>query len=1575
MHELINQLRTARLEAYARFKADIREHHGIEQTVLAGGYGYRQVLELVQNGADAILEAHEDRLPLANGCRIHVILRDSKLYVANTGAPLSEEGIEALLMSHSSPKRGNQIGRFGLGFKSLLRLGGKIDLFTKKSGGIRFDPESCRRELMETFNVSEAPGLRLAWPLVEADRKGDEVLRALSWAETIVRAEVHATDLLEHLRQEIRAFPSEFVLFQPVPVVLQLNDGAEPERELRVEEDGDERVLVAGGERSRWRVVKRDVPITDPRAISDATHIHARDSVPLAWAVPFEGKREESGLFWFAFPTHTPTYLPGILNAPWKLNSDRNAIIGGEWNTALMREAARLIADTLPKLATHDDPGRVLDAFPRQMERADEIAAPLVQSLWKVLEEAAVVPDASGVLRPARELWRHPRDSAELARLWQALADFESLALVVHPSCLERQRNSRLNVLAERLKPATGEPQCPNLRKRDAASWFANVASVEASKAGEALKLAEAYERDCKPQEWNPVRPLLAIIPSHDGQLLTTGRVVFAPTGVTVPDRSAVAEALCDDAEAKRILTDVMKVKPLDESVWGDVLRQSLNGIPNYPEEARDAGWRAFWAKLRAAPDTVRQRFIAECKRQIRVRRRDGVWVLADAVLLPGALVSADDTSTNGDVLVDAEMHNEDGESLTTLGVSEFPEGISGPGRYEDVTQGHGGLGEWLSRWRTHYQNNVNAAAMWGYLKPVGLTLPKCWLFAPMLTGKPNAKITERLLDAIGRGQFLEPLDFKHSTVANYPTISAPHPLPWFVLKHGTVQVGDDTVRLAAIVAKRQELALTKIPDWQTLLPTLENLDTVDGATPATPSDFRSLWLALIKWLATPSALADDSLQELWAGAAKDGVFPASLRVEAGEVPLSQIFVTGSPDLAQRARSKVSLVVTLDDTALTLWLRNGARNLSELIKAAWAEDAGPTDLLISVIPELGVVLRSETANTARCQPVSGLMLTIAEATESVPCLMWENVLLMDAEQLARLSRAERLKQLLGEVAAAGWLKFEPAEALRLLGDAKMDERRADVARGASLAERLLRAVGGRDEPLRKALGDLAGKEFIQQLTPLQLAELTLAQLGPATLTALKDTLAEEGLKPPSRWNTAEARVFVASIGFPDEFATSPESRREAEEFISGPIDLPLLHDFQVEVRDGIRDLVASCTTRRRAVVSLPTGGGKTRVTVEATVLLVLKPEGERRSVVWVAQTDELCEQAVQAFRQVWVNLGAQRTDLRIVRLWGGNPSPPIQEPDKPIVVIASIQTLNSRMGSAALEWLQTPGIVVVDECHHAITPSYTNLLRWLDAEAPRPGEPAKDEPPILGLSATPFRMDDEESQRLARRFDNCWFPTKQEELHARLRSQGVLSHVDHEALKSEAELIEAELAQLGALTNWEGLDFENILEAINQRLAVDEKRNQLLVERIQQAGEGSILFFANSVRHAGEMAARLHFAGIPAAAVSGTTPTSARRYFLDRFQRGEIRVLCNHSVLTTGFDAPKTDMVLIARQVFSPVRYMQMVGRGLRGPANGGTERCRIVTVLDNLRQFEGKHPYHFCEKYFSENTTESFEP
>ena len=858
------------------------------------------------------------------------------------------------------------------------------------------------------------------------------------------------------------------------------------------------------------------------------------------------------------------------------------------------------------------------------------------------------------------------------------------------------------------------------------------------------------------------------------------------------------------------------------------------------------------------------------------------------------------------------------------------------------------------------------------YLEPLSsFSMPRCYGLLGDLTGNANSRLTLHLLTRLReKSAFQNRVSFGHRTMRIYDKLGVPHPLTWYILCNGSFEIGSTAVSLAEIVSRESESVLSQVPRWDRLSSAFEQLKAAFPRVQPSADGLKDMWHAVMSVLVTEQAVAEDKLTDLWVGAAKDGVVPVALPGSSGEVLIRNVFVTTSIDLARRARIDGRVVVTLDGPTMQSWVQEGAQDLSGFIGVKWTGSAGPPELLVTVFPELHDALTDAARGTARCQSVVGLQMRIGETAQCVPCVMSVGVLQIDGEQLASRARVERLRALLAEVSAAGWLDGSPEEALHRLGDSQVDERRAHVAAGDTLAQRLLRAVGDRVGPLRKALGDPIGHMgFVLERGCLQLAELTLAQLGPAALTVLRDTLEDEGLKPPRRWNTPAALTFVTSIGFPPEFASSAQARRDPDELISGPMELPPLHDFQQEVLDGLHSLLlCRGTGRRRGVVSLPTGGGKTRVTVEAAVRLVLAPKSPNRSVVWIAQTDELCEQAVQAFRQVWVNLGARHTDLRAVRLWGGNPNPAGQELDRPIVVVASIQTLNSRFGAPPLDWLRRPGLVVVDECHHAITPSYSALLRWLDAEAPRQDTTDTDEPPIVGLSATPFRTDDDESQRLARRFDSRWLPSNQKHIYSRLRRQGVLAKARYEPLHSGIGLTDQELTGLGGLGDqWEGLEFENLLEAINQRLAGNDHRNKKLLKCITASHQRSILFFANSVSHAGEMSARLNVAGIRAAAISGSTPRVARRYFLDRFQQRDIRVLCNHSVLTTGFDAPKTDMILIARQVFSPVRYMQMVGRGLRGEENGGTASCRIMTVIDNLGRFKDRHPYYYCQRYFSE--------
>ena len=115
------------------------------------------------------------------------------------------------------------------------------------------------------------------------------------------------------------------------------------------------------------------------------------------------------------------------------------------------------------------------------------------------------------------------------------------------------------------------------------------------------------------------------------------------------------------------------------------------------------------------------------------------------------------------------------------------------------------------------------------------------------------------------------------------------------------------------------------------------------------------------------------------------------------------------------------------------------------------------------------------------------------------------------------------------------------------------------------------------------------------------------------------------------------------------------------------------------------------------------------------------------------------------------------------------------------------------------------------------------------------------------------------------------------------------------------------------------------------------------------------MLFATSVSHAQTMAALLELRGIPARAISGQTPPAARRHYIQEFREGKIRVLTNFNVLTIGFDAPAVRCVLVARPVYTPGLYQQIIGRGLRGPANGGKDECLIIDVVDNITNYDGQ--------------------
>jgi superfamily II DNA or RNA helicase len=153
------------------------------------------------------------------------------------------------------------------------------------------------------------------------------------------------------------------------------------------------------------------------------------------------------------------------------------------------------------------------------------------------------------------------------------------------------------------------------------------------------------------------------------------------------------------------------------------------------------------------------------------------------------------------------------------------------------------------------------------------------------------------------------------------------------------------------------------------------------------------------------------------------------------------------------------------------------------------------------------------------------------------------------------------------------------------------------------------------------------------------------------------------------------------------------------------------------------------------------------------------------------------------------------------------------------------------------------------------------------------------------------------------------------------------------------------------------------------QVARDEDRNDRIIDSLLKVCvEKTALVFAASVQHAEMLASVLENEGMPAAAVSSFTSPAERRERVRQFQQEDIRVLTNYNVLSQGFDAPKVGAVYVVRPTFSLNRYQQMIGRGLRGPLNGGSEEVLIVNVRDNIDAFGEQLAFHHFDKLWQEH-------
>ena len=1519
--------RSARaLATYREDRLLIDEHANKELGTAQGGYGRRQVYELVQNAADELISEP--------GGMIKLVLTDEALYCANEGHPLSVAGVNALLMSDLSVKRGNEIGRFGLGFKSVLAIT-RRPVFLSRSGSFRFDPVEAERQIRQIAPRAErVPYLRTAIPIdPQPAAVADEVLSELmGWATTVVKLPRDA-DAARWLTEDLRKFPAEFLLFSHHVGRLVIEDRtAGLYRVASVRPTEEELKLVEDGRATSWIIFRRE---HRPSSIAkaDAGDISRRDVVPVIWAVRTSGQLRR-GRFWAFFPTEAETTLSGIINAPWKTNNDRQALLEGDFNRELVQVAAELVADNLERLVTPDDPGRLFDILPARGREspswADEEITELVYALSL---PRPCLPDQTGVLRPRAEVKFPPAEAPEAAlTAWESCRGHPTDWL--HHSVLStRERRSK----AERL---FGER---NVATSYAAWLEALVAKPTPGASIGALKVAEVC--------------LNGNLRRHDEDSVRAARILLTAAG----DLTAVDPDLVF-LHRPGASTELARVHPevqADPEAYSILLARNFRDVGREDEfaglvreiDAKFADWDRFWvaaAELPAERALLLLRKRTSATPLIKFKTMHGTFEDRRYVLLPGGIVPAA-SGEDARSTVDVEYHGRTLEVVRGLGVQAGP---IRNGAFPDEWW----RDDYLSEARDKYEASTTALRQRPFREYLSLNLDGVLgPLSPMLH-LSDAAVARFTAQILGTEPDPRQWQVEHATSRSYPSVDFIDPVSWFVRQFGLLPT-----------------SLGPVPAHRAVGPTLSRLEHVLPVAECSDEWATRLGLPITtdqiassQWAAAfaaaqeaPAAVA----ATVYAAAYPHASRPTLLRCRVGGVdevrPATSLFITSNANEYASAALEDTPVIYVPDGPVAEELSGawGIPLLSGLIEThVEAVPLSDPVLLMEAFPDLYPLIsrRSAHLEVVRCSDLrftsvgpEGRRSTRIDFAREDDRIFWRDGDSPDDEGL--------LTRLSSELNLA-LSKDDISQVLTGREDDRRGQLLSEVRQEVDEATKLLRAVGR--EAIARHLSPqmVAGVEETEgALDDAALARLASGVFGIELFQEFRRELLQAGLLPPERWSGSfKARRFVQALGLPREYAGFQDPHLDPLLEVDGPAELPGLHPFQEELTYRIRRHIRS-NDNRRALLSLPTGAGKTRVTVEA-LIRAMRDDGLLGPLLWSAPTQELCEQAVQTWAYVWRAVGP-RSRLRVSRLWEGRDAEDWPGEGAHVVVATSAQLANVR-SQPEYEWLANASVVIVDEAHGSTETGYTKILHWLGLGR----EQERDRCPLIGLTATPFKGSSiEGTDRLLRRYGST-----------RL-DDGVLGDRPHETLQEMRVLARAKQQVLAGATidltaeqADKAMREQRLPVEIEEQLGEDRSRNETILQKVLQLDPTwKVLIFAASVSHAQQLAAILNLRRIPAAVIHANTNPAARRHYINEFNHGPLRVLTNYGVLAEGFDAPSVRCVIVARPTLSPGLYQQMIGRGLRGPLNGGKDECLIVNVEDNILRFGGQLAFRHFEYLF----------
>ena len=247
--------------------------------------------------------------------------------------------------------------------------------------------------------------------------------------------------------------------------------------------------------------------------------------------------------------------------------------------------------------------------------------------------------------------------------------------------------------------------------------------------------------------------------------------------------------------------------------------------------------------------------------------------------------------------------------------------------------------------------------------------------------------------------------------------------------------------------------------------------------------------------------------------------------------------------------------------------------------------------------------------------------------------------------------------------------------------------------------------------------------------------------------------------------------------------------------------------------------------------------------------------------------------------------------------------------------------------------------VLIDECHY-VNSKAGQYKQFIEAAERR----------VVGLTATPYRLGKGPegtsmlkflTRTIPRVFSSVLYYCQVSELLAK-GYLAELSYYDITTINLE-----------NVRSNSTGADYdEKSLKEEYERSGFYDKLTTTTL-RVLKPKSGiprkGVLVFTRFIKEAEELVEKLGVKNIRAAIVTGETPKREREQTLKEFQAGKIKVVANVGTLTTGFDYPALDTIILGRPTKSLSLYYQMVGRAIR-PFEG--KQGWIIDLGGSYRRF-----------------------